>query len=74
MKFQILPEASPCKLNIKNFINRGSGKLGKANSLNIFPDFPLLDITKPAQIRKFLSHHDIDAIIHCAAVARMSIW
>ncbi len=35
------------------------------------PSIEELDITKPEQIEKFFNENEIDAVIHCAAVARM---
>ena len=54
-----------------------SGTLGKKIiSLNkaqkfLAPSKDILDITKPETIRKFLDDNKIDAVIHCAAMARM---
>ena len=56
----------------------GSGKLGQAiiNSKLVpslsSPARTALDITKPASIKKSLLLHKPDAIIHCAAMARMA--
>ncbi|KAF0135182.1 MAG: ligand-binding protein RmlD family [Candidatus Saganbacteria bacterium] len=56
----------------------GSGKLGKAIiasgyfSSILSPSSATLDITKPKRIEKYLNENTIDAIIHCAALARMS--
>ena len=56
----------------------GSGKLGQAIlKSGIFPSVldPLrniLDITKPETIEKFFKENEIDAVIHCAALARMA--
>ena len=63
---------------IKNILLTGSsGKLGQTiiNS-NYFPSLlspsrDILDITKPETIRKFFDDNEIDAVIHCAALARM---
>lgn len=55
----------------------GSGKLGQAimNSghfpLLVTPPRGIMDITKPNTIRKFFKNNEIDAIINCAALARM---
>src|SRR4030042_1618898 len=67
-------------MNFKNILlTGGSGKLGThiTNSKlinNIFdPPSNVLDITKPATIKKIFEGEKIDAVIHCAALARMSI-
>jgi dTDP-4-dehydrorhamnose reductase len=55
----------------------GSGKLGQAilNSGHfpplLAPPRKELDITKPETIEGYFSNHDIDAVIHCAALARL---
>lgn len=54
-----------------------SGKLGQAivksgHFQNILaPNREVLDITKPETIEKFFRGNDIEAVIHCAALARM---
>lgn len=62
----------------KTLLTGGSGKLGQAiiNS-GVFPSIlvpskQVLDITKPNTIQKFFSKNDFDAVIHCAAIARMA--
>ena len=62
----------------KNVLLTGaSGTLGrKIIGLNkipklLAPSRRVLDITKPLTIKKFFDNNDIDAIIHCAAMARM---
>ena len=46
--------------------------LSKTYRLNLLtPQKAVLDITKPDKIKKFFEENDFDAIIHCAAVARM---
>lgn len=53
----------------------GTGKLGKAilnlQSSFLTPSSSILDITKSNTIQNFLKKNDIDAVIHCAAMARM---
>ena len=55
----------------------GSGKLGRAIIKShifeniISPPHKALDITKPKTIQNIFNKHDIDSVIHCAAVARM---
>jgi dTDP-4-dehydrorhamnose reductase len=55
----------------------GSGKLGSAVRASglipglIAPGHGALDITKPAEISWFFDAHPVDAVIHCAALARM---
>jgi len=65
-------------MNYKNILLTGaSGELGKAiaNSGNfpslLTPSKEILDITKPNAIKKFLDNKDFDAVIHCAAMARV---
>lgn len=67
-------------MSFKNILLTGaSGKLGThiTNSKlinNIFnPPSDVLDITKPTTIKKIFEGKKIDAVIHCAALARMSI-
>ncbi|MBW2977061.1 sugar nucleotide-binding protein [Candidatus Woesearchaeota archaeon] len=61
----------------KILLTGGSGKLGQAilNSGHfpslLSPPLETLDITKPETIKKFFDSNDIDAVIHCAALARM---
>ncbi len=56
----------------------GSGKLGQAIiKSGIFPSVlapsrDVLDITKPETIEQFFKENEIDAVIHCAALARMA--
>lgn len=63
----------------KNILLTGSsGKLGQAIvSSHYFPSLltpshKILDITKPGTIEKFFEKNNFDAVIHCAALARMS--
>lgn len=55
----------------------GSGKLGQAIigskyfSTLLTPSRKILDITKPETIEKLFNNNPIDALIHCAALARM---
>jgi dTDP-4-dehydrorhamnose reductase len=65
-------------MKYKNILLTGaSGRLGQAIvSSSIFkslltPEREILDITKPETIKRFFDEHDIDAVIHCAALARM---
>lgn len=65
-------------MKYKNILLTGaSGKLGKAIATSyIFPSLlapsrEILDITKPNTIKKFLDNNDFDAVIHCAAMARV---
>lgn len=47
-------------------------QLNKDNKLNLLtPSKEVLDITKPETIKKFFDNNEIDAVIHCAAIARM---
>ena len=56
----------------------GSGQLGKTIiQMNLFPSLfsppkQELDITDPLKIEAFFNSFPIDAVIHCAALARMS--
>lgn len=56
----------------------GSGSLGKAITVsgylpNIYaPSHKTLDITKPETIEKLFVRNNFDAVIHCAALARMT--
>ena len=66
-------------MKYKNILLTGAlGELGRAiSSSKIFPHLlapsrEILDITKPDTIKKFFGNNDFDAIIHCAALAR--IW
>src|SRR3989338_8197772 len=66
-------------MKYKNILLTGAlGELGRAiSSSKIFPhllapSMEILDITKPDTIKKFFGNNDFDAIIHCAALAR--IW
>lgn len=67
------------KIKYKNILLTGaSGRLGQAivNS-GIFPHLYTpgmgeFDITSPVSIEKYFKKHDFDAIIHCAALARMA--
>lgn len=61
----------------KVLLTGSTGSLGKA-MLNLpsshsflAPSRNALDITKPASIKSFFGKNDIDAVIHCAALARM---
>ena len=61
----------------KILLTGSSGRLGQVilNS-GYFPNLlaparQVLDITKPNTIQKFFSKNDFDAVIHCAAIARM---
>ena len=65
-------------MNYKNILLTGaSGELGRAISgSKIFPHLltpsrEILDITKPNSIKKFFGNNELDAVIHCAALARM---
>lgn len=65
-------------MKYKNILLTGaSGKLGQAIASSqyfsslIAPSRKVLDITKPASIKKFFGTNNFDAIIHCAALARM---
>jgi len=55
----------------------GTGKLGKAIiESNLFPNLLApardeLDITMPSKIKNFFEDNDFDAVIHCAALAKM---
>ena len=65
-------------MEYKNILLTGaSGKLGEAiinsgyfSSL-LSPSADVLDITKPETIQNFFNNNEIDAVIHCAALARM---
>ena len=47
-------------------------ELNKIYKLNLLtPPKDILDITKPDKIKKFFENNDFEAIIHCAAMARM---
>ncbi|MBT5215139.1 sugar nucleotide-binding protein, partial [Candidatus Woesearchaeota archaeon] len=56
-----------------------SGKLGKVISMradiqNLWaPSLEVFDLTKLQTIELFFDSHEIDAVIHCAALARMSL-
>lgn len=65
-------------MEIKNILlTGGTGKLGKAIlSSGLFssllaPKREIFDITKPDTVRKFLESNPVDAVVHCAALARM---
>jgi len=65
-------------MEYKNILLTGaSGKLGKAIATSyIFPPLlapsrEILDTTKPNTVKKFLDNNDFDAVIHCAAMARV---
>lgn len=65
-------------MNYKNILLTGaSGELGKAiASSGIFPSIlapsrQTLGITKPGTIAKFFDNNKFDAVIHCAAMARL---
>ena len=62
----------------KVLLTGGSGNLGKAiqksrsfSSL-LAPNHRELDITNSSAVEKYFDEHEIDAIIHCAALARIS--
>lgn len=61
----------------KILLTGGTGNLGKAiiksdHFQNILaPDRKILDITKPGTIEDFFNKNDIDAVMHCAALARL---
>jgi|SRR3989344_1588625 len=62
----------------KILLTGGSGSLGRAIiqsglfSNLLSPSSKILDITNPNKIKKFFGETDFDAIVHCAALARMS--
>lgn len=62
----------------KILLTGASGRLGQAIAHSgyflslLTPPAEVLDITKPETIKKFFSENDIDAVIHCAAMARMN--
>jgi len=62
----------------KILLTGGSGSLGHAIiksglfSNLLSPSSEILDSTNPIKIKKFFGENDFDAIIHCAALARMS--
>ena len=65
-------------MKYKNTLLTGSsGNLGKAiislpNSISFLtPSRSILDITKPNTIQNFFEKNNINAVIHCAALARM---
>jgi len=65
-------------MKYKNILLTGaSGELGKSIvKSNIFsslltPSRKVLDITKPETIANFFDNNDFDAVVHCAALARM---
>ncbi len=57
-------------------VTGGSGTLGRhilASRLfgkTLSPNHSEMDITKPADVERFFSQNDFDAVIHCAAMAR----
>lgn len=61
----------------KILLTGGSGKLGQAIIRSgyfpplLMPSRKVLDVTKPKTIENFFCNNDIDAVIHCAALARM---
>ena len=66
------------QMKYKNILLTGSsGTLGqeiinsRCLSSLLTPSRKLLDITKPDTIKNFFENNDIDAVIHCAAIARM---
>jgi len=73
-------EGNPEKMKYENILlTGGSGKLGQAIiraskyfSHLLTPSENALDITKPNTIKDFFDTNDIDGVIHCAALARMS--
>ena len=56
----------------------GSGKLGQTiRNSGLFPSLlapsrEALDLRKPASIKKYFKENDMDAVIHCAALARIA--
>ncbi|MBI2523104.1 sugar nucleotide-binding protein [Candidatus Woesearchaeota archaeon] len=65
-------------MKYKNILLTGaSGKLGKAiATFHIFPSLltpsrEILDITQQDTIKKFFDNNNFDAVVHCAALARM---
>ena len=65
-------------MKYKNILLTGaSGKLGKAIAKSsyfaslLMPSREEMDITKPESIKNFFHNNDFDAVIHCAALARM---
>jgi len=56
----------------------GSGKLGQAiKSSGLFPPMlapsrRTLDLKEPISIKKYFKENDIDAVVHCAALARIA--
>jgi dTDP-4-dehydrorhamnose reductase len=62
----------------KMLLTGGSGSLGQAIiKSGCFPEIlapprEILDITKPDGIDKFFARNDFDAVMHCAALARMA--
>jgi NAD(P)-dependent dehydrogenase (short-subunit alcohol dehydrogenase family) len=64
--------------NDRVLITGGTGKLGRALIASglfshVAPSRAELDITKPETIDLFFETHDIQAVIHCAALARPAI-
>ena len=61
----------------KVLLTGSTGTLGKAllnlpsSKAFLAPSREILDITKPASIKFFFDKNDIDAVVHCAALARM---
>jgi len=64
-------------MKYKNILLTGSsGTLGRAiinlsNFSFLTPSRSILDITKPSTIKFFFKKNNIDAVVHCAALARM---
>jgi len=62
----------------KILLTGGSGKLGQAIAssgyfgLLLAPSRKELDITKFSTVERFFNKHSIDAVVHCAALARMA--
>ena len=66
-------------MKYKNILLTGSsGKLGTAIVRSgcfsglLTPSMEILDIIKSNTVERFFRKHDIDAVIHCAAMARMA--
>lgn len=61
----------------KILLTGASGQLGQAISNSgyfenlLTPSREILDITKPLTIKNYFHNNDFDAVIHCAALARM---
>ena len=61
----------------KILLTGGSGNLGQEITESgyfpkiLSPSHKILDITEPKKVKEFFDENDFDAIIHCAALARM---